>query len=195
MALFGSIDQANNSPKYGAQNISRGSGATAMAANTTALYQNTTSAAFITGQAVGVFGVSNTHLANTGGEYKKINHTGWNLRIAGSGGVESVAVAGGGTGYANSDLIVVSGGGGTTNAAGTLVTNSTGGITSVTITTKGAGFVTTPSVAVTNSTAGATTGSGATFTSTLGGRAGRVQYETLVAGGITDSTNTTVFPV
>jgi hypothetical protein len=193
MSLFGSIDQANNSPKYGAQNLSIGSGPTAQVANTTALYQNTTSGAFITHQADGVFGVAEEHLANTGGEAKKVNHTGWNLRVAGTGGVSSVDISLGGDGYSNTDLVEVSGG--TVNAAGTIVTNATGGITSVTITSQGEGFVSAGTVTVTNSTAGASAGSNAAFTVNLGGRAGRVSYETLVAGGINTPTNTTVFPV
>lgn len=193
MSLFGSIDQANNSPKYGAQNLSLGSGPAAQVANTTALYQNTTSGVFITHQADGVFGVAEEHLANTSGEAKKVNHTGWNLRIAGTGSVANVTITDGGTGYSNSDLIEVSGG--TVNAAGSLVTNSTGGITSVTITSAGEGFVSAGTVAVTNSTAGASAGANALFTVNLGGRAGRVSYETLVAGGINTPTNTTVFPV
>ena len=75
------------------------------------------------------------------------------------------------------------------------MTNSTGGITSVTITSAGEGFVSTGTVAVTNSTAGASAGANAVLTATLGGRAGRVSYETLVAGGISSGTNTTPLPL
>jgi hypothetical protein len=194
MSLFGSIDQANNSPKYGAQNLSVGSGPAAQVANTTALFQNTTSGAFIPHVATGVFGVSNVHMANTGGEAEKINHTGWNLRIEGTGGVANVVVTDGGLAYDNTDLVEVSGG--TVNAAGTLVTNSTGGITSVVITTPGEGFINVGTVAVTNSSGGASTGNNsAAFTVSFSGRAGRVTYETLVAGGITAGTNTAILPL
>jgi hypothetical protein len=107
-----------------------------------------------------------------------------------------VSVTAGGTGYANSDLIRVSGG--TVNAAGSITTNATGGISSIVITNPGSGFVnvSASTVAVTNSTAGASAGSGATFTLNLGGRAGRVSYETIVAGSISSNgaSDDTQFP-
>lgn len=195
MPSWGTVDQASSSPKFGAALLDVGSGNAAEAANTTALYQNTTGSAFVSKQVVGEFGVSNVHMANTGGEAKRINHTGWNLRRAGTGPVANVVPLVGGTGYANTDLIKVSGG--SVNAAGTLVTNSTGGITATTLTNGGSGFinVSASTVAVTNATGGASGGSSGTFTLTLGGRAGRVAYETIVAGGITSGTNTVIFPL
>lgn len=117
-------------------------------------------------------------------------------------GIVSASASPGGTGYNNTDVITFSNG--VTNATATPTTNSTGGITSIAITAAGRGFLNATSVAVsvTNATGGATGGSGATITPTLttttvtftvgtgsgstlaavlGGRAGRVQYETLVA--------------
>ena len=101
------------------------------------------------------------------------------------------------TGYSNTDVITVSNA--VTNATATVTTNATGGTLTFTISNVGL-FSNTQSntnlvVTIANSTGGASDGSGATFTAniapstsgtitlTLGGRAGRVQYETLVAMG------------
>lgn len=129
--------------------------------------------------------------------------------------VTSAAASPGGSGYANTDVITFSNG--VINAIGTPTTNSLGGITSIAIGTIGMGFpgATNTAVAVTNSTGGATLGSGATITPTLsattltvvlgagasgnlsvivGGRAGRVHYETLVATSSMVGAGSTQFP-
>ena len=78
----------------------------------------------------------------------------------------------------------------TTNATATITTNSTGGVTALTLTANGSGFANTGhikiqvanSTAPSNSTNGNTSGgSGLTLTITLGGRSGRVSREALVA--------------
>ena len=183
MPLWGSNDASSNTVKTVASYLNVGSGKVAEAANNTALFDNVTRGAFISDLAVGVFAVSAAEVANTTGESKRLNHAGWNLRRAWSGPVESLAINAGGTGYNNTDLVRVSGG--SVNASATVSTNSTGGLTSVTITNRGGGFINVSSstVAVTNATGGATGGSTGTFVLTLGGRAGRVHYETLVAMG------------
>ena len=107
---------------------------------------------------------------------KQLNGPGWSHRIVGTGPVASITISSGGTGYSNADTIKVSGG--TTNAAANLQTNSTGGITSVTISTTGAGFANVSSSTLAITTSG---GSGANLVPVLGGRAGRVRWETLVA--------------
>lgn len=147
-------------------------------ANGSALFGNVTPGAFRPGLAVGVFGAADPSGANAA-----MPSAGWQIVTRGSGPIATLTINAGGTTYANTDLIKVSGG--KVNAAGTLVTNSTGGLTSVTITTAGSGFINVASttVAVTNATGGASAGSGATFVFTLGGRAGRVMAETLVAMG------------
>lgn len=109
-------------------------------------------------------------------------------------------IVAGGTLYANTDTVKFSNG--TINAQATVTTNTTGGITSLTFSNGGGGFINNTATAVTINTAtgsGATitaitaTGSGSnltptiaaganlTLTITLGGRAGRVHNECLVA--------------
>jgi len=175
---WGNTDDAANSVSYAPSQA----GKTSNTGNQTALFGNTTVGTFEAGKATGQFGVSTAEMANTGGEAQKVTHAGWVLRNAGTGSIESIVVSVGGTTYNNTDVISITSD--TANAAATLTTNATGGITSVTITNAGAGFVAVnPTVLIANSTAGATGGSGATLVATAGGRAGRVNYETLVAMG------------
>lgn len=96
--------------------------------------------------------------------------------------IESIAVAGGGTGYNNSDILFVQGFENVANkviggykAIANVVTNSTGGITTVYLSNIGCGFVNTDamSIVLANSSSGNTTsntsaGSGATFTYSIG---------------------------
>lgn len=76
MALWGSLDQANNAPKH---TIVAG-----VDANGEDLYGNTTQDVFVTGEAVGVFGVDTTEQGVASNP--KGGHAGWVLRTAGSGG-------------------------------------------------------------------------------------------------------------
>lgn len=121
------------------------------------------------------------------GEYNgKKNHTGWTRVQRGTGPVSTITIGAAGTGYANTDTVKVSGG--TTNAAATIVTNGAGAIQTVTITNNGAGFVNNSTATVTITTSA---GTGATLTPVLGGRANRVQTETLVAlTGMTSNNST-----
>jgi|GEM_PF-869248 len=73
-----------------------------------------------------------------------------------TGGIGSIAVAAGGTGYVNGNAAIFTGGGYTRIAAGTIAVTS-GAITGVTITDPGAGYTSMPVVT-------APTGSGATLT-------------------------------
>jgi hypothetical protein len=119
--------------------------------------------------------------------------------------LNAVAVTNAGSGYSNTDRVIFSSGGAAFQAAnGTIVTNGSGGIVSVTLTSNvGNNYTTAPSVAIQNSTGGASggtggvlaanlPGSGATLNVTLGGSsanvalvaddtASRVRRETLVA--------------
>ena len=116
-------------------------------------------------------------------------------------------------GYNNTDLIVASNG--VTNAVATLTTNATGGITATTVTNPGlfGNTVANSTVvfSVTNATGGATTGNvvstvfaanlvastntGAQIAVTLGGRSGRVQYETLaIVKAMGNNAPSTLFP-
>ncbi len=112
----------------------------------------------------------------------------------------SITVGGTPTGYSNTDLITGTAVNNFVSATANVNTNSTGGFVSANVTVINKGLFGNGSVAanitftVANSTGGATAGSGATFTAvlansaggsiltpTLGGRAGRVHYETLVS--------------
>jgi len=116
-------------------------------------------------------------------------------------------------GYNNTDLIIASNG--VTNAVATLTTNATGGITATTVTNPGlfGNTVANSTVvfSVTNATGGATSGNvvstvfaanlvastntGAQIAVTLGGRAGRIQYETLaVVKAMANNSPSTIFP-
>lgn len=138
-----------------------------------------------------VYGVSATEAANTLGDGKKVAHAGWVSQKIGTGPIKSVTIVNGGQNYNSAGYIVVSGGGdGTVNLAytianslNTLQTYSSNSylntIATVAIVNGGAGFNVAPTL-VAN---GPNSANFATFSVTLGGRAGRVQYETLVAMG------------
>lgn len=182
MSLWGNTDNANNSPFWGASLVNR----PANTANRTALYGNTTMGAFVAGAVVATEGVTAVEVANSSIDADKATHAGWNLKKVGTGSLATLVISAGGTGYSNTNTIrVAATGTGSVNATATLTTNSTGGITSVTITNPGAGFIAVnPTVTIANSTGGTTgIGTGATLVATAGGRAGRVSYETLVAMG------------
>jgi hypothetical protein len=178
MSLWGSNTSANTAaPKI----VVRPSHKANSHGNQT-IYANTTVGAFVNGALLTTNGV----LANS--SVGSASHSGWRLVTVGTGPVLTISVSAGGTSYVNSDVgIIVSPANslnGGVNGAFTLTTNSTGGITAVTLTAAGAGFINaTPTVTIVNSTAGATTGSTATFTLTVGGRAGRTHSEVLVASG------------
>ncbi len=80
MTLWGNTDANTSAPKY-APNYVRIS---PNANNVNALYGNTTSDVFVTGQTIGLFGVdvNEEQAANTGAP----QHAGWVLRKVGSGG-------------------------------------------------------------------------------------------------------------
>ena len=154
------------------------------------MFNNATPSAFLSGAAVGVFGVSATEQSNnTLNASKEVGaHAGWNLRRAGTGPIVGISANATLTGYVNTDVITVTSPGGT-NASITFTTNSTGGSLTFTIANAGSGFdlvtIPTSNIAITNSTGGTATGNTTTtnLVVTAGGRAGRVHYETLVAMG------------
>lgn len=186
MSQWKNTDDAANSVSWAARSLGAGSGKSAQAANNTALFGNTTASAFVTAQAVGQFGADTTETTVSG----KLAHAGWQLRRQGLGQLQTITVSVGGTSYSNADTIAVSAPSGV-NAAATLTTNSTGGITAVTVTNLGGLFKGTETATITTSG-----GSGATLVATYGGRAGRIHYETLVAmGTITgDASDDTILP-
>lgn len=121
-------------------------------------------------------------------------------------GIYGVTIVTAGSGYTNTDVVTFSNG--AVNAVATITTNGTGNIASVTFSTGGAGFSNTLNTVRTftaangsaaNTSANLTptiaTGSGLTVVATVGGRAGRVSYETLVAmGSITGDSDDATFP-
>jgi hypothetical protein len=121
MAQFSNTDNAANSVFWAAAQLNK----TANAANRTALFGNSTVNAFVTGKAVGQFGVDNTEVG------------------VDSGGLIAGLVIYAGTGYtanAAATITVTNGGsGGAANATA----NSTGKISSVNVTT-GSGYKTAP---------------------------------------------------
>lgn len=185
MSLWGSIDQANNAPKYAV------AGGLGVAANGQVLFGNTQVDAFVADAALGVFGVGATEAGITSGEGKKVAHAGWNLRKAGTGPVISIQITDPGANYKTPGFITFTGGGGTGANASYTVNTTTNTINSVTLVSGGTDYVTAPVATAAN----ATGANSATFTVTMGGRAGRVSYETLVAGGsITGDAENTIFP-
>ena len=159
-------------------------------ANTdSAMFNNTTPSAFLSGQAVGVFGVDTTEIAvsNAAG----VAHAGWNLRRAGTGPIVSGSFTSNTLtlGYNNADIVVVKSPVAGGNATFSMVTNATGGNIALTLTNAGFGFnvatIPTSNVFITNSIFGTAAGNTTVtnFVISAGGRAGRVHYETLVAMG------------
>lgn len=160
MPMWGKIDQANNAPKYPINTGSTSNG-------------NTLFGTLVVGIDAGE-AVTST----------KVAHAGWVRVQYGTGPVTSITIGAAGTGYTNGQVVQVSGG--TTNAVATIGTNGSGAVTSLTLTKSGSGFsntsvLTTAVKATENGSAG--TGTTGTFTPVLGGRAGRVLTETLVAMG------------
>lgn len=160
-----------------------------------AMFSNVTPGAFVNNMATGVFGVSAQEMANntTNHAADQPAHAGWVYRKAGTGPIVSVGITAGGSGYDNTDVMTIASPQAGGNATVTMVTNSTGGVTALTITNSGAGFLAvdaSANISIANSTGGATAGLGGGFTATAGGRAGRVHTETLVAMGSLGSNTT-----
>jgi hypothetical protein len=158
MSLWGKIDQANNAPKFKINATSPNTGIQ--------LYGTQ------------VVGLDDGEVAAS----SRANHTGWTKVIRGTGPVANITISAAGSGYTNGNVVRVTGG--TANALATVTTNGSGGITSLTLTKGGAGFANVSSTTTTirvSEAGAASAGTGATLVVTLGGRAGRVQNETLVA--------------
>ena len=146
MALWGKLDHANNAP-FGQGWV----GETNAFCN--ALFSNTTSSSFVNNQVFGVFGVDQTEAGVKGRGVTP----GWNLVRTGTGPVTGVSVtANVGVAFATGETIRVSNGsanGTLTITANGFAGNSTsnvvaGNISSVAVTSGGAGFVTNTGVVV-----------------------------------------------
>jgi len=127
--------------------------------------------------AVGVYGVDTQEASNTQvtPAANKMAHAGWVQRTAGMGPVLTISAN---TNSFSPDgnifLTFTNGGTGSTEANARIVADSNNRIQSVTLNSPGL-YLTTPSAASVNSNAA--------FTITMGGRANRTQYETLIAAG------------
>lgn len=198
MPLWGSNAQlVNNAPTHLSDQYR------ANTTNRAIFWQNTTPSAITNGQVVGVYAVTKTIVQ--AGEANAQHLTrflspGFYKYTQGMGPLKSLTISAGGSGYANTNLVLVTSNAGinTINASAAIVTNTTGGIVNLNITNTGL-FVNTitTTLSVTNSTGGATgIGTGANITFTLGGRANRVKRENLVAvDKLSLAMNTAAFPL
>ena len=185
MSLWGNLDAANNAPKQSAT-AGYGGDTPQVTANAQVYYSNTQNEAFITGSAIGVFGVDAQEQINAEASantlYGVPQHAGWVIRKTGMGPILSISSNAGAVGV-NSSIIFSNGNGlgfnpalssGNTPATASISVNTAGYITAVTLTSGGL-YANTP-IATANS-------GNASFTITMGGRANRVTTETIVAMG------------
>lgn len=129
--------------------------------------------------------VATSAYLNSGNGSSRPAHAGWQVVRVGTGGIATISVNVGGGGYtANSNGFITFVGGGGGNANAQWFANANGIITTVSLKAPGDTFNVAPQAFA--NTANATN---ATFILTLGGRAGRVFAETLVAGGTFTSQN------
>ena len=178
MSLWGNLDAANNAPVSSAM-AGYGGNTPQVTANAEVYYANTKLGSFSDNQAIGIFGVTAAEQANssTVASTGVPTHAGWVTRRVGMGPVATITANAGAVGV-NSFIIFSGGdgiaGSGNTAANASVSVNTAGYITNITITNFG-NYANTPA---------ATPNTGnAAFTVTVGGRAGRVQTETIVAMG------------
>jgi hypothetical protein len=182
MALWGSRDLSNNAPKYAV------AGGVGVSANGQALFGNTQVSAFATNLTLGTFGVDTTEAGISTGDGKKVAHAGWNLRKVGVGPVLSISANTNSFSPDGNVYITFTGNDGATPAnAQVFVNSATKRILSVTVHDGGL-YSTTPSADAANANV--------EFSIVMGGRANRVQMETLVAmGSMTDdASDDSLFP-
>ncbi len=176
MALWGNLDAANNAPKQ-TDTSGYGGSTPQVTSNGQVYFGNTKTDAFITNAQIGVFGIDSTEKGITTGEAPAAQHAGWNIRKAGMGPVLTITANSGAV--AVNSFITFSGGSkvvgsGNTAANAQIYVNTAGYIMNVTVRSGGL-YANTP-IATANQ-------GNAVFTITMGGRANRVQYETVVAMG------------
>ena len=198
MSLWTNTDASNGAPKFA------GTGGLGLSANTQGtLYANTKASFHVPGAAVGIFGVDPTEDGILGSDGRSTTHAGWVLRKAGMGPIVSITANTGAVG-ANGTVIFTGGNkglsniaarqtGGVTNplveAVATVVVNTAQHITSVTLTSPGF-YANTPGIAYSAAVGNAS------FTIVMGGRANRVNQETLVAMGsmVGDGSDDIIYP-
>jgi hypothetical protein len=184
MSLWGNLDAANNAPVSSAM---AGYGGTTpqVTANAEVYYANTKLGSFSDNQAIGIFGVTAAEQANsrTVESTGVPAHAGWVTRRVGMGPITSITANAGCVAVNSTITIVANSGFGNTGSNGrstiipvvaTIAVNTAGYISTITIVNPGM-YANTPILRP-------NTGN-AVFTVTMGGRANRVQTETLVAMG------------
>jgi hypothetical protein len=206
MSLWGNIDASNNAPIFWdaggyTPNVSANTSVTANAANgqIAGIYGNTTIGFWREGVATGIFGVDVTEANSqfSTGDGRTVTHAGWVERIAFTGPITTIT-ANAAAIAVNSFITFVGGSSGApagmtgnTAANARVYVNTTGHIVNVSV-SGGSSYANTPVIAnvytsltyVENTAAISTSSySNAVFTITMGGRANRVQQETLVAMG------------
>ena len=177
MSLWGNLDASNNAPKQ-TDTTGYGGDTPQVTANGQVYYANTAINAYIENAAIGVFGVDASEQAAVTAAQGKPQHAGWVIRKVGMGPITAITANAGAVGV-NSYITFAAGNGigattGNTAANAQISVNTAGYITSITINNPGL-YANTP-IATPN------TGN-AVFTLTMGGRANRVQTETVVAMG------------
>jgi hypothetical protein len=189
MSLWGNLDASNNAPVFWdaggySANVSANASVAANASNAqiAGIFGNTTIGFWREGVVDGIFGVDTTEANSqfSTGDGRYVTHAGWVHRVVGTGPVTTITANAGATGV--NSFITFSGGSsgaaagmtGNTSANAIVYVNSALYIVNVTIVTGGS-YANTP-IALPN------TGN-AVFTVTMGGRANRVQQETIVAMG------------
>jgi hypothetical protein len=197
MSLWGNLDAANNAPKSSGM-PGYGGSTPQVTSNAQVYYANTQLGSFSDNQAIGIFGVSASEMANAvSGDATqstgKPPHAGWVTRRVGMGPVISITANAGAVGVNSTITIVANSGFGNTGSNGrstiipvvaTITTNTAGYISTITIVNPGM-YANTPILRP-------NTGN-AVFTVTMGGRANRVQTDTLVAMGSMTGDNENVF--
>lgn len=187
MPLWGNLDNATGNQKPLFANTSNATSASTIhgaAANTVKYYGS-------------VFGISTNEKSNTTGAGPKLTHAGWVSQKIGTGPISAVAIATRGEGLNAAGFLVVTdtsvhGQGASVNISYTIANTANlleaysddptlNGINTVTIVSGGSGYSNATQLSVKVSDSANITQP--TFTFTLGGRGGRVSYETLVATG------------
>ncbi len=176
MSLWGNLDASNNAPKQ-TDTTGYGGDTPQVTANGQVYYANTQIDAYIEDAAIGIFGVDTAEQAAATSAQGVPQHAGWVLRKVGMGPITTVTANAGAVGV-NATMTITGGNGiGATTGStpGTVVVrvNTANYIIGVDVVNGGL-YANTPSLnAMSN----------AVFTITMGGRANRVQTETLVAMG------------
>jgi hypothetical protein len=173
MSLWSNTDANTSVPKFAPSLVKVGNSQ----ANSNLLYGNTSTGVYITGTAVGIFGVDTTEQTSASNRGERAGHAGWVLRKTGMGGV--AAIAAGATNKSNVGNVYITftgGGTGNTSANAQLFVNATSNVVTTIVLNSAGLYETTPSATVAGN-------ANVTITLTMGGRANRNTVETLVAMG------------